>query len=375
MPASLVAWMNTISDNPLVILLLLNVLMLLLGTFMDMGPTIIICTPIFLPVAQAYGIDPVHFGVIMILNFGIGLNTPPVGAVQFVACAVGKIIGLGSDALDLAVLWRRPRGARPGHLHSGDLAVAAERVQIGSDMAADRRPISGSSAGRSFRSASCRRSARRCSAARFAPGQKLPTESQLTETFGVSRTVIREAIATLAADGLVEARQGAGVFVMDHPDAGLRLDQPGDRQQDLACAQRARSAHGHRDRKRRACGAAPQQRPGSARSRRPSSSSSGCCDSAQATGKADFAFHRAIAAATNNPFYVEVLDALGTRTIPCDVTSPWGTDSVLTREYQEGLQREHLAHPERHLRRRSRRGARRHARASVAPASSATARG
>jgi tripartite ATP-independent transporter DctM subunit len=90
-PASLIAWMNTISENPILILLLINVLMLFLGTFMDMGPTIIICTPIFLPVAQAYGIDPVHFGVIMILNFGIGLNTPPVGAVQFVACAVGKI--------------------------------------------------------------------------------------------------------------------------------------------------------------------------------------------------------------------------------------------------------------------------------------------
>ncbi|GLS34150.1 TRAP transporter, DctM subunit [Mesorhizobium albiziae] len=90
-PAALIASMNAVSDNPLVVLLLLNLLMLFLGTFMDMGPTIIICTPIFLPVAQAYGIDPVHFGVIMILNFGIGLNTPPVGAVQFVACAVGKI--------------------------------------------------------------------------------------------------------------------------------------------------------------------------------------------------------------------------------------------------------------------------------------------
>ncbi|PKA41506.1 TRAP transporter large permease [Rhizobium sullae] len=90
-PASLVTWMKTVADDPLTVLMLLNVLMLLLGTFMDMGPTIIICTPIFLPVAQAYGVDPVHFGVIMILNFGIGLNTPPVGAVQFVACAVGKI--------------------------------------------------------------------------------------------------------------------------------------------------------------------------------------------------------------------------------------------------------------------------------------------
>lgn len=90
-PAALIASMNAISDDPLVVLLLLNLLMLFLGTFMDMGPTIIICTPIFLPVAQAYGVDPVHFGVIMILNFGIGLNTPPVGAVQFVACAVGNI--------------------------------------------------------------------------------------------------------------------------------------------------------------------------------------------------------------------------------------------------------------------------------------------
>ena len=90
-PASLVVWMQTISENPILILLLLNVIMLLLGTFMDMGPTIIITTPIFLPIAAAYGIDPVHFGVIMILNYGIGLNTPPVGAVQFVACAVGKI--------------------------------------------------------------------------------------------------------------------------------------------------------------------------------------------------------------------------------------------------------------------------------------------
>ena len=90
-PAALVASMNAISENPYVILLLLNAILLVLGTFMDMGPTIIIVTPIFLPVVQAYGIDPVHFGVILILNLGIGLNTPPVGAVQFVACAIGKI--------------------------------------------------------------------------------------------------------------------------------------------------------------------------------------------------------------------------------------------------------------------------------------------
>jgi tripartite ATP-independent transporter DctM subunit len=74
-----------------VILLLINVVLLILGTFMDMSPLIVITTPIFLPVAQAFGIDPVHFGVIMILNLGIGLCTPPVGAVLFVGCAVGKI--------------------------------------------------------------------------------------------------------------------------------------------------------------------------------------------------------------------------------------------------------------------------------------------
>ena len=87
-----------ISQDPLIILLLINVILLLLGTFMDMGPTIIIATPIFLPVAVHYGIDPVHFGVILILNLGIGLNTPPVGAVQFVACAVGKITVWEVDA-------------------------------------------------------------------------------------------------------------------------------------------------------------------------------------------------------------------------------------------------------------------------------------
>lgn len=80
-----------LTSDPLMVLLLINVLLLLLGTFMDMGPLIIITTPIFLPMVTAFGVDPVHFGVIMILNLGIGLNTPPLGPVQFVAAAVGKI--------------------------------------------------------------------------------------------------------------------------------------------------------------------------------------------------------------------------------------------------------------------------------------------
>jgi len=67
------------------------VALLVLGTFMDLAPMIIICTPIFLPVAKAFGIDPIHFGVMLILNAGIGLITPPVGTVLFVGAAIGKI--------------------------------------------------------------------------------------------------------------------------------------------------------------------------------------------------------------------------------------------------------------------------------------------
>ncbi|QCK84613.1 TRAP transporter large permease [Phreatobacter aquaticus] len=90
-PAQTVAFMKTITDDPIMMLLLINVILLVLGTFMDMAPMIIICTPILLPVVKAFGIDPIHFGVILILNAGIGLNTPPVGSVQFVACAIGKV--------------------------------------------------------------------------------------------------------------------------------------------------------------------------------------------------------------------------------------------------------------------------------------------
>ena len=90
-PAAMIAFMKTISENPTVILLLINVLLLFLGTFMDMSPLIVITTPIFLPVVTAYGMNPVHFGAVLILNLGIGLCTPPVGSVLFVGWAVGKI--------------------------------------------------------------------------------------------------------------------------------------------------------------------------------------------------------------------------------------------------------------------------------------------
>jgi tripartite ATP-independent transporter DctM subunit len=80
-----------ISNNPYIILLLINVLLLILGFPMDMAPMILIMTPILLPVVTAMGVDPVHFGIIMILNCGIGLITPPVGTVLFVGCAIGRV--------------------------------------------------------------------------------------------------------------------------------------------------------------------------------------------------------------------------------------------------------------------------------------------
>ncbi|MFO7725754.1 MAG: TRAP transporter large permease [Oceanipulchritudo sp.] len=79
-----------LTENPLVILLIINVTLLLVGIFMDMTPAVLIFTPIFLPVALSLGIDPVHFGIIMIANLSIGLLTPPVGTCLFVGAGVGK---------------------------------------------------------------------------------------------------------------------------------------------------------------------------------------------------------------------------------------------------------------------------------------------
>src|SRR5205823_14949738 len=79
------------STQPWVIFLLINVILFLLGTFMDMAATILICTPIFLPIAMKAGMDPVQFGMLMLINCALGLNTPPVGTTQFVGCAIGGI--------------------------------------------------------------------------------------------------------------------------------------------------------------------------------------------------------------------------------------------------------------------------------------------
>jgi tripartite ATP-independent transporter DctM subunit len=90
-PAQTVEFLTSVTDNPILILLMVNVALLLLGMIMDMAALILICTPIFLPVAHSLGIDPLQFGMILMMNLGLGLCTPPVGSCLFVGCAVGKL--------------------------------------------------------------------------------------------------------------------------------------------------------------------------------------------------------------------------------------------------------------------------------------------
>ena len=80
-----------ISSNKIVILLMINVILLIVGTFMDMAPALLIFTPIFLPVIRSIGMDPIHFGVMMVMNLSIGTITPPVGSVLFVGCSVANL--------------------------------------------------------------------------------------------------------------------------------------------------------------------------------------------------------------------------------------------------------------------------------------------
>ena len=172
------------------------------------------------------------------------------------------------------------------------------------------------------------------------PGQKLPTEGQMTETFRVSRTVIREAMASLAADGLVESRQGAGVFVLEHPTLAF-----GSFTQDIGKVSQAINVLEVRMGIEIESAGLAAQRHNAAQEARIQEAFfefERLLNLGEPTGKADFAFHREIASATNNPFYVEIIDALGDRTIPCDRNSPWYSVEVLSSEYLAGLQREHL---------------------------------
>ena len=182
----------------------------------------------------------------------------------------------------------------------------------------------------------------RISAGDYRAGTKLPTESQMTTIFGVSRTVVREAIAALSADGLVQSRQGAGVYVI--AGAATPFNAIGaDRSNKISVALNVLEVRMGIEIE--SAGLAAQRRSASqeAAIHEAYNEFDRLLKLGTPTGKTDFAFHRAVAAATNNPFYIEVLDGLGSRTIPCDVDSPWGTESVLSHDYQAGLQREHFA--------------------------------
>ncbi|ATM96413.1 trap-type C4-dicarboxylate transport system,large permease component [Yersinia frederiksenii] len=90
LPERITEFFTSVSDNKYVILMCINIMLLMIGTLMDMAPLILILTPVLMPVTNSLGIDPVHFGMIMLINLGIGLITPPVGSVLFVASAVSK---------------------------------------------------------------------------------------------------------------------------------------------------------------------------------------------------------------------------------------------------------------------------------------------
>jgi tripartite ATP-independent transporter DctM subunit len=90
-PAAITGFLLSLTDDKLTLLLLVNITLLVLGTFMDMAPVLLVATPILLPAVAAVGVDPVHFGIIMMLNLSVGLITPPVGTVLFVGCAIGKV--------------------------------------------------------------------------------------------------------------------------------------------------------------------------------------------------------------------------------------------------------------------------------------------
>lgn len=90
-PAAILDLLLSITQNKIMLLLLINVALLMLGAFMDMGALILICTPIFLPVVREVGMDPVQFGMLLMMNLGLGLTTPPVGACLFVGCSIAKV--------------------------------------------------------------------------------------------------------------------------------------------------------------------------------------------------------------------------------------------------------------------------------------------
>ena len=89
-PAAISNGLMSLTENKYIIFLLMNIILLVIGMFMDITPAILIFTPIFLPVVQSFGMDPIHFGIMMVMNLGIGNITPPVGNALFVGIKVGR---------------------------------------------------------------------------------------------------------------------------------------------------------------------------------------------------------------------------------------------------------------------------------------------
>ena len=146
----------------------------------------------------------------------------------------------------------------------------------------------------------------------YRAGSKLPTEGQMTAIFGVSRTVVREALAALAGEGLVQSRQGAGVFVMTNA-AGAFKAIGADSSTKISVALNVLEVRMGIEIEAAGLAAVRRSASQEAEIQEAWNAFDRLLQLGIPTGKTDFAFHRAVAAATNNPFYVEVLDALGSR--------------------------------------------------------------
>lgn len=172
------------------------------------------------------------------------------------------------------------------------------------------------------------------------PGARLPTEHQLAEEYGVSRTVVREAVTRLAADGLVNPRQGAGVFVSEAAPAAVEsiVAELSGKVALVLNVLEVRMAIEIESAALAAQRRSPSQLADINAAFREFDAQ---LTRGESTGAADFAFHRAIATATNNPFYVEILDVLGRRTIPRDLVTQVSTELLQSHEYQTRLQAEH----------------------------------
>lgn len=174
----------------------------------------------------------------------------------------------------------------------------------------------------------------------YPAGGRLPTESKLCEEFGVSRTVVREAITRLASDGLVLPHQGAGVFVSEPASDALGniASESGSKISMVLNVLEVRMAIEMESAALAAQRRSPSQEADIVAAYREFDA---LLERRESTGTADFAFHRAIATATNNPFYVEILDVLGLRAIPRELVTTISEELRRSPEYQELLQAEH----------------------------------